>query len=115
MEKYLEDAVYIIVTKESYDSLQKYKEQDLSRANLGDEPLQPEPFFHGLPDVIANYRRHLITAHGGKIYNKKWRLHYNVKTPKSVIHNWIDFTEEELKTESDNAFFEKLEGFIIKD
>lgn len=116
LKKALDGVKFIPMSVDDYISFLKYKADDLksNRTSLGEEHLKPEPFFHGLPDVIANYRRHLLIAHGGKLHNKKWRLHYNVKSEKGIIHNWIDFTENEINTVSDNAFFEKLEGFIVK-
>lgn len=116
MKKYLDDAVYIMVTKESYDLLQKYKEDELKSnpAHLGDKPLEVEPFFHGLPDVIANYRRKLIVAYGGKMYKDYWRLGHNVDNPEkgSITHYWVDFKESFIKEASETEFFNKLEKYL---
>jgi len=94
----------------------EYKEeQERTRKPLSfdNEPLESEPFFHGLPDVIIQYRRHLITALGGKQYDGMWRLYKNINRQGGISHSFTDLQEEFITTASDKAFFDKIEDYIF--
>jgi len=99
MGKYLDDAVYIMVTKESYDLLQKYKEEELKSnpAHFGDEPLASEPFYNGMEHRIYAHRVHLLKAYKLKEDRNGWILGDD------------EFCDNDfIKTASDNDFFEQL-------
>ena len=118
MNEYLNDAKFIAISPDDYDLLHKYKADELKSnpAHLGDKdaPLEVEPFFHGLPDVIIQYRRHLLTAYGGKMYKDYWRLGHNVDNPEigGVTHYWVDFKESFIREASEVDFFNKLEKYL---
>jgi len=108
MEKYLDDAVYIMVTKESYDLLQKYKEEELKSnpAHLGDKdaPLANEPFF--LNDYefrILQYRYHLLRALNYEEYRKGWTYNGNDRIENELI-----------KSGTDSDFLDAIEATGVK-
>lgn len=100
IREYTEDVVYIMVTKEFYDTAQEYKKGDTRRANFGDEPLDVIPFQITDADRIYSYRCHILKAYGMTENRNGW--------------GWdkYSFTDNDfIKTLSDNDFFEQLEDF----
>lgn len=108
MKKHLEDAVYITVTKETYDHYQELKKFDLTRENFGDKdaPLENIPFF--LNDYefrILQYRYHLLQA----LQFEEWREGWSHIGSKDVV-----IPNEVIKTASDSDFLDAIEATGVK-
>ena len=112
MEKYLDDAVYIMVTKESYDLLQKYKEEELKSnpAHLGDidAPLENNPFFNNAYEYrLLQFRYHLLKALGFEEDVLGWCIEDKEGYISRVEH-------EIIKAGTDTEFLDAIEATGVK-
>lgn len=95
------DFIYFLKLKEETDLKARF---EIER----DELIEVEPHHHGMPDIIINYRKHLLMALDFYEERGYW---FSIERAIELSN----MSNEFISTASENEFFEAIEEFIKKD